>query len=237
MNEAKREKVHNVFQSIYERYDFMNSLMSFNRHKAWRRMTMEMMGVRKGQKALDLCSGTGDWAISLADAVGPTGHVTGLDFSENMLNVAKYKVDEKKLDNINLVHGDAMNIPFPDNTFDYVTIGFGLRNVPDYLTVLKEMNRVLKPGGLAVCLETSQPTIPVYTQLYFFYFRYIMPVLGKVFANRYKEYVWLYESTKKFPNKLALKKLFEEAGFANVDVKSFTGGVAAVHKARKKGKQ
>lgn len=234
MNETKREKVHNVFQSIYQRYDFMNSLISFNRHKAWRKKTMEIMDVHSGEKALDVCCGTGDWTVSLSNAVGENGQVTGIDFSQNMLKVAEEKVKELHLPNVSLDHGDAMDMPYPDNTFDYVTIGFGLRNVPDYLTVLKEMYRVLKPGGVAVCLETSQPTLPIYTQLYFFYFRYIMPVLGKVFANKYQEYVWLHESTKNFPNKQALKQLFLEAGFQDVEIKSFTGGIAAMHKGYKK---
>lgn len=235
MNETtKRERVYHVFQSIYKKYDFMNSLISFNRHKAWRKKTMQLMGVPSGAKALDVCCGTGDWSISLSRAVGINGNVTGLDFSQNMLDVAKQKVKNEGLHNITLDHGDAMNMPYPDNSFDYVTIGFGLRNVPDYLTVLKEMNRVLKPGGVAVCLETSQPTMPVYTQLYFFYFQYIMPILGKLFANSYKEYVWLNESTKNFPNKETLRDLFKEAGFQDVEIKSFTGGIAAMHKGYKK---
>ena len=105
---------------------------------------MKEMKVKPGSKALDVCCGTIDWTISLSKAVGPTGEVTGVDFSENMLEVGKTKTQD--MDNINLVHGDAMNLPFEDNEFDYVTIGFGLRNVPDYLATLKELNRVLKPG-------------------------------------------------------------------------------------------
>ncbi|MFC7391564.1 demethylmenaquinone methyltransferase [Scopulibacillus cellulosilyticus] len=233
MNEAKREKVHDVFQTIYKKYDFMNSLMSFNCHKAWRKKTMALMNVQPGEKALDVCCGTGDWTISLAEAVGNSGEVNGLDFSENMLQVAEKKVEENHLTNVKLMHGDAMKMPYEDGQFDYVTIGFGLRNVPDYLTVLKEMYRVLKPGGMVVCLETSQPAIPVYTQLYFFYFKHIMPLLGKYFANSYDEYVWLYESTKNFPDKKTLAGLFQEAGFSRVKIKSFMGGIAAVHHARK----
>lgn len=233
MNEEKHEKVHDVFQAIYKKYDFMNSLISFNTHKSWRRKVMERMRVRKGAAALDLCCGTGDWTLALADAVGKEGRVIGLDFSENMLKVAEMKLHETKLENVELINGDAMALPFEDNTFDYVTIGFGLRNVPDYLTVLKEMRRVLKPGGRAVCLETSQPTLPVYRQVYFFYFRYIMPLLGKLFAGSYKEYAWLNESTRNFPDKQTLVKLFRQAGFQNVEFRSFMGGIAAVHEGRK----
>ncbi|RYM05392.1 demethylmenaquinone methyltransferase [Sporolactobacillus sp. THM7-7] len=231
--EKKHEKVHRVFQKIYKKYDVMNSLISFNRHKSWRRKAESIVDAKSGQHALDVCCGTGDWTISLAEDVGPGGKVVGLDFSDNMLKVAKVKIDTHELDNVTLVNGDAMDIPFDSGSFDRVTIGFGLRNVPDYLTVLKEMNRVLKPGGKIVCLETSQPTIPVYRQLYFFYFRYLMPLLGKLFAGSYKEYVWLNESTRKFPGRGRLSQLFCQAGFQNVRVWSLMGGLAAIHQGEK----
>ena len=133
------------------------------------------------------------------------------------------------MNNIHLVHGDAMNLPFEDNSFDYVTIGFGLRNVPDYLVALKEMNRVLKPGGMIVCLETSQPTMPVFKQVYKLYFKFVMPVFGKLFAKSKEEYEWLQQSTFDFPDKDKLKQLFEQAGFNKIKIRSFTGGVAAMH--------
>lgn len=233
MNETKHEKVHHVFQQIYKKYDFMNSLISFNQHKTWRKKALRLMDIRPGQKALDVCCGTGDWTLALSEAVGPSGHVTGLDFSENMLSVAEHKLEQSGRHNFELDHADAMNMPYPDNTFDRVSIGFGLRNVPDYLKVLKEMNRVLKPGGTVTCLETSQTSIPGFSQLFFFYFRFIMPLLGKLVAGSYKEYVWLHESTKSFPNKQTLAKLFEEAGFQNVHVTPLTGGIAAIHRGTK----
>ncbi|MCY9415031.1 demethylmenaquinone methyltransferase, partial [Bacillus haynesii] len=155
MVQSKEQRVHGVFEKIYKNYDQMNSVISFKQHKKWRDKTMELMNVPKGAKALDVCCGTGDWTIALADAAGETGEIKGLDFSKNMLSIAEQKTDSYS--QIELIHGNAMELPFPDNTFDYVTIGFGLRNVPDYLTVLKEMARVVKPGGQVVCLETSQP--------------------------------------------------------------------------------
>lgn len=234
MNESSKEKkVHNVFESISEKYDSMNSIISFNRHKSWRKDVMKKMNVQPGSEALDVCTGTGDWAISLAEKIGETGRVTGLDFSENMLSIAQEKNKEYDYKQLDFVHGNAMDLPFESNTFDYVTIGFGLRNVPDYLTVLKEMYRVVKPGGTVVCLETSQPTLIGFRQGYYFYFKFIMPLFGKLFAKSYKEYAWLHESTKDFPNKKELTKLFKKAGFNTVDVKSYTGGVAAMHKATK----
>lgn len=226
-NKAKKEQVHNVFQNISGKYDRLNNIISFEQHKTWRKRVMKEMNVKAGSKALDVCCGTADWTISLSKAVGPTGEVIGVDFSENMLEVGKNKTSD--MHNLKLVHGDAMNLPFEDNEFDYVTIGFGLRNVPDYLATLKELNRVLKPGGMVVCLETSQPTTPVFKQCYKFYFKFVMPIFGKIFAKSKDEYEWLQQSTFDFPDKEKLKRLFTQAGFSNIKVRSFTGGVAAMH--------
>ncbi|MEH6987214.1 demethylmenaquinone methyltransferase [Cytobacillus firmus] len=229
MQQSKEERVHSVFEKIYGNYDKMNSVISFQQHLRWRKDTMKKMNVQKGTKALDVCCGTADWSIALAEAVGESGKVTGLDFSKNMLKIGEEKIKERKLKQVELVHGNAMELPFADNSFDYVTIGFGLRNVPDYLQVLKEMHRVVKPGGLAVCLETSQPTMFGYKQAYYFYFRFIMPMFGKLFAKSFNEYSWLQESARDFPGMKELAGMFEEAGFKNVTFKPYSGGVAAVH--------
>ncbi|MED4462882.1 demethylmenaquinone methyltransferase [Metabacillus fastidiosus] len=234
MQQSKEERVHHVFEKIYKNYDKMNSVISFQRHVAWRKDTMKRMNVKNGQSALDVCCGTADWTIALADAVGKNGNVIGLDFSKNMLAIGREKVNDLELDNVKLIHGNAMSLPFEDNSFDFVTIGFGLRNVPDYMQVLKEMYRVVKPGGKVVCLETSQPTLPVFKQLYFFYFRYIMPMFGKVFAKSYEEYSWLQESARDFPGMKKLAEMFKEAGFDHVEVKAYTGGVAAMHMGHKR---
>ncbi|EHJ08275.1 demethylmenaquinone methyltransferase [Staphylococcus simiae] len=226
-NKANKEQVHRVFQNISNKYDRLNNIISFEQHKVWRKRVMKEMNVQKGASALDVCCGTADWTIALSKAVGPFGEVTGLDFSENMLAVGKEKTAD--MENVKLVHGDAMDLPFEDNSFDYVTIGFGLRNVPEYLVALKEMNRVLKPGGMVVCLETSQPTLPVFKQVYALYFKFVMPVFGKLFAKSKDEYEWLQQSTFNFPGKEQLKRMFEQAGFTNIKVRSFTGGVAAMH--------
>ncbi|MCM2531826.1 demethylmenaquinone methyltransferase [Neobacillus pocheonensis] len=234
MQQSKEQRVHNVFEKISDNYDKMNSVISFQQHIKWRTDTMKRMNVQPGSKALDVCCGTADWTIALAEAVGPTGQVTGLDFSQNMLNVGIEKVKKLGLNQVKLIHGNAMELPFPDNSFDYITIGFGLRNVPDYLQVLKEMHRVVKPGGIAVCLETSQPTLIGYKQLYYFYFRYIMPMFGKLLAKSYKEYSWLQESARDFPGIKELALIFENAGFKDVKYKPYSGGAAAVHIGYKK---
>lgn len=235
MNEKVKEKrVHEVFEKISTNYDTMNSVISFQQHKIWRKNVMKRMDVQEGMNVLDVCCGTGDWSFSLAEKVGKTGHVTGLDFSQNMLKVAVKRQEQSKVEPVTFLHGNAMELPFEDQSFDVVTIGFGLRNVPNYMHVLKEMFRVLKPGGIAVCLETSQPSLIGYRQLYYFYFKFIMPLLGKIFAKSYKEYAWLQESAKNFPNKKVLKQMFESAGFVNVEVKSYAGGATAMHLGHKK---
>ncbi|CAM4061148.1 demethylmenaquinone methyltransferase [Mesobacillus thioparans] len=233
MQQSKEERVHGVFEKIYENYDQMNSVISFQQHIKWRNDTMKKMNVQKGAAALDVCCGTADWTIALAEAVGKDGNVTGLDFSKNMLKIGEEKIESRGLDQATLIHGNAMELPFEDNSFDYVTIGFGLRNVPDYNQVLREMQRVLKPGGMAVCLETSQPTMLGFKQAYRLYFRFIMPMFGKLFAKSYDEYSWLQESAKDFPGMKELAKMFTEAGFVNVEYKPYSGGVAAVHIGRK----
>ncbi|SDN37508.1 demethylmenaquinone methyltransferase [Alkalicoccus daliensis] len=231
MNQSKEKRVHEVFESISTRYDRMNAIISFQLHVSWRKDTMKRMKVKKGAAALDLCCGTADWTRQLAEAAGAEGEVKGLDFSKNMLQIGEEKTAD--LPQVELIHGNAMELPFEDNYFDYVTIGFGLRNVPDYLTVLKEMKRVVKNDGLVVCLETSQPTLPVFKQFYWLYFTYVMPVFGKLFAGSYEQYSWLQESTKEFPDKVKLKQLFLEAGFKTVEIKSYSAGAAASHFASK----
>lgn len=227
MTTSKEQRVHKVFEKISTDYDKMNSVISFNQHKKWRNDIMKRMAIRPGSQALDVCCGTADWTVALAEAAGENGNVIGLDFSQGMLDSAAQKVEP--FPNLALIHGNAMELPFPDNSFDYVTIGFGLRNVPDYHQVLSEMNRVLKPGGMIACLETSQSKIPIYRHVFKLYFKYLMPLLGKLFAKSYEEYSWLQESADDFPGMEELAQMFVDAGFVNVSYKSYSGGAAAGH--------
>ncbi|PAK53577.1 demethylmenaquinone methyltransferase [Paenibacillus sp. 7541] len=225
----KEKYVHSVFESIAGKYDMMNDILSFRRHKAWRKFTMNRMNMRQGDTAIDLCCGTCDWTISMAKASG-TGEIVGLDFSEGMLEVGRGKVVKEGLqDHIRLVQGNAMSLPFADNQFDYATIGFGLRNVPDYMQVLREMKRVVKPGGMVVCLELSKPTWQPFKFLYYFYFEKLLPLLGKMFAKRYEQYKWLPESLKLFPGREELAEAFRQTGLQEVQAFSLTGGIAALH--------
>ncbi|CAM3718622.1 demethylmenaquinone methyltransferase [Alkalicoccus chagannorensis] len=233
MQTNKEKRVHEVFESISGHYDRMNAVISFKRHERWRIDTMERMSVFPGASALDVCCGTADWTRQLADEAGETGRVVGLDFSRSMLNEGEKKI--QGYPQASLIQGNAMELPFEDNSFDFVTIGFGLRNVPDYVQVLKEMNRVAKPGGLVVCLDTSKPTLPVIKQMYWFYFSTVMPMMGRLFADSYEQYSWLQESTKAFPGRRGLVRCFFQAGFTKVRVKAYALGAAAAHFAVKPG--
>ena len=156
--------------------------------------------------------------------------MVGLDFSQNMLDVGKQKVAREGLDKqISLIQGNAMELPFEDNRFDFATIGFGLRNVPDLEQVLREMKRVVKPGGQVVCLELSKPVWQPFKSIYYFYFEHILPALGKLFAKRYEQYKWLPESLKAFPDSNQLADKFREIGLRNVHAYPLTGGIAALH--------
>lgn len=226
---AKEQFVHQVFESIAPQYDRMNTILSFRRHKAWRRFAMKKMRVQPGDEALDVCCGTADWAISFARASGD-GRVVGLDFSEKMLAYGEQKVASAGLnEQVTLVQGNAMALPYADNSFDYATIGFALRNVPDIKQVLKEMTRVVKPGGKVVSLELSKPTWPPFRAVYYFYFQKILPFLGKLFANRYEQYRWLPESLVQFPDYNELAQIFRECGLSHVETYPLTAGIAALH--------
>lgn len=232
--EEKEKFVHDVFESIADKYDAMNTLLSFGRHKAWRRFAMNQMPVRAGQSAIDVCCGTGEWTVSLAQQTGPSGRVVGLDFSQRMLAIAQQKKEKLHLDQIELVYGNAMELPFEDDTFDYATIGFALRNVPDIMQVLREMKRVVKPGGMVVSLELSKPFWPIFKQVYSLYLNGVLPLLGKLLANRYEQYRWLPQSLRNFPDSHQLAEMFKQAGLHDVKVYLLTGGVAAVHIGYKK---
>jgi demethylmenaquinone methyltransferase / 2-methoxy-6-polyprenyl-1,4-benzoquinol methylase len=229
MKTSKEQYVHSVFENIAHKYDLMNDILSFRRHKAWRKFTMKRMDVKPGSTAIDLCCGTCDWTISLAEQ-SRTGQITGLDFSRNMLDFGQRKIRKLGMDKqIHLLHGNAMELPFEDNTFDYATIGFALRNVPDLVQVLKEMQRVVKPGGMVVSLELSKPTWQPFKAIYYFYFQNILPLLGKLVAKRYEQYKWLPESLIHFPDHKQLAGILREIGLHNVEAHPLFGGVAALH--------
>jgi demethylmenaquinone methyltransferase / 2-methoxy-6-polyprenyl-1,4-benzoquinol methylase len=233
--ETKAAHVHRVFSQIAKRYDLMNSVLSFQQHKLWRRFTMKKISIPKGARVIDVAAGTGAWSFSLAKQVGPTGMVVGLDFCQEMLDVAiaRKKAEHYSDEELRFVCGDAMKMPFEDNSFDYATIGFALRNVPDVLTCIKEMTRVVKPGGLVVSLELSKPESKLFRALYFFYFYKILPYIGALAVGSKEPYAWLPESLTDFPNRMELEDLFRQAGLVKVESYPLTGGIAALHVGRK----
>ncbi|MDY0323508.1 MAG: demethylmenaquinone methyltransferase [Candidatus Carbobacillus sp.] len=232
--EEKERFVRHVFDSIAPSYDGMNSLLSFGVHKRWRKTMFKMLNVQAGMHVLDVACGTGDLALALSRVVGAQGSVVGLDFSPRMLAIAKEKerrIRDKgdALSGVTWVEGSALNLPFPDGSFDVATIGFALRNVPDIEKTLSEMQRVVRPGGWVASLELSKPVIPGFKTLYYVYFEHVLPYLGKIFARQYESYRWLPESLKSFPDHRELGQLFEKVGFRHVRIRLLTGGIAAIH--------
>ena len=229
--EEKAGKVAEVFHSVAGNYDLMNDLMSGGVHRLWKRMTIEMSGVRKGHKVLDIAGGTGDLAAKFSRIVGPEGTVVLADINDSMLKVGRDRlVDRGIVDNVRFSQADAQYLPFPDNTFDVITIAFGLRNVTDKDMALRSMLRVLKPGGKLLILEFSKPKNPLLSKVYDTYSFNILPKLGKRFANDADSYQYLAESIRMHPDQKTLLDMLNTAGFANSDFHNMTGGVVALHR-------
>lgn len=221
-----QENVYKLFQEISNEYDVMNNVISFNMHKLWKKNLISEAS--KYNKVLDICCGTGDICLGIANT-NKESDVTGLDFSENMLTVAKKRSDKFNTSNLELVHGDVMNMAFLDNTFDAVTVSFGLRNTPNYELALKEVLRVLKPNGKFYCLEASYPKNVITRSMFKLYFKYIMPTLARMIVRKGSEYAYLNKSTEQFLSKEELKELMESVGFKSVTYKSLSFGSAALH--------
>lgn len=227
--EEKVEHVAEVFHSVANKYDVMNDLMSMGVHRLWKRFTLHTSGVRRGAKVLDIAGGTGDLTLKFSKMVGSTGHVVLADINASMLNVGRDRLtDEGIVDNIDYVQANAEALPFPDNSFDCITIAFGLRNVTDKDAALRSMYRVLKPGGQLLVLEFSKPAewlAPVY-DLYSFK---LLPKIGKIVSNDEDSYRYLAESIRMHPDQATLKNMMENAGFERCDYHNMTAGIVALH--------
>lgn len=232
--ENKENYVREMFNTIAGRYDLMNTLMSLGLDKSWRKFTVERSELKAGGVGLDVCCGTGMLVRELAGIAGESGKITGLDFSENMLKVARKNLENFALrDNIELIQGNAMELPFPDDSFDCITVGWGLRNVPDIMTALREMVRVVRPGGKVVSLDMAKPSMPVFKQVYWLYFEQLVPMMGKIWAGRRSAYSYLHDSAREFPHQAVLTKMFTTAGLAETKYHDLSGGVVAVVEGRK----
>lgn len=232
--EEKAERVADVFHSVAAKYDLMNDLMSGGIHRLWKRFTIELSGVRRGHKVLDIAGGTGDLSYKFSKLVGPDGLVVLADINESMLRVGRDRLlDRGVAGNLVVSQADAQYLPFPDNTFDCITIAFGLRNVTDKDLALRSMLRVLKPGGRLLVLEFSKPQSQLLTKAYDAYSFKLLPFMGKLVTNDADSYAYLAESIRMHPDQDTLKNMMVDAGFANCEFHNMTGGIVALHKGTK----
>lgn len=228
--EERERYVQDLFRRVAPKYDFLNRLLSFRRDVAWRRFTARKAGLEPGGSVLDVATGTGDLAFDLAEVVGSTGRVVGLDFTEAMLVRARAKADKLGLADVcRFVQGNALELPFEDAQFDAATIAFGLRNVVDRERCLLEMRRVVKPGGRVLVLEFSQPVWPVFRQVYLLYFRHILPFIGRLVQGDADTYRYLPETVLAFPDQEALAANMRNLGFHNVHYYNLSGGICCLH--------
>lgn len=230
--DKKKEQVESMFDNISSNYDGLNRVISFGIDQSWRRKVIKLISDSKAQNVVDIATGTGDLAIALAKE--NVEHVVGIDISNGMLDVGRKKIKSQNLsENIDMVQADSEDLPYPDNTFDAATVAFGVRNFENLDKGLSEIYRVLKPDGLFVILETSNPTKFPFKQGYFFYSKYILPLIGKLFSKDKSAYRYLSESASVFPFGEAFNNILKKNGFINVKDFPQTFGAATIYIASK----
>jgi demethylmenaquinone methyltransferase/2-methoxy-6-polyprenyl-1,4-benzoquinol methylase len=229
-NSPQPEKIRSMFAKVAANYDLANSVLSFGVHHLWRKKLVTMSQAKAGDAVLDCATGTGDLAIEFKRTVGTNGQVTGTDFCEEMLRPAPAKARSRRL-NIRFEKADVMHLQYADNSFDVVSISFGIRNVENPLQALREMARVTKPGGRVMVLEFGQATLPLFSQIYTFYSDKILPVLGGLVTGQKDAYEYLQKSSSQFPCREEFLKLMRQTeNFSSVEYESLTGGVAYIYK-------
>ena len=225
----KASKVQGVFTSVASKYDVMNDVMSFGIHRIWKEAMMDWLAPRAGQKLLDVAGGTGDISFKFLKRAG-SGHSTVLDITENMLIEGRKRAETAQMvDNLDWVVGDAMALPFADNSFDVYTISFGIRNVTRPQEALNEAYRVLRPGGRLMVLEFSQIPVPLAQKAYDLYSFNVIPRMGQMIANDRASYQYLVESIRKFPDQETFLSMVQQAGFENTSYRNLSLGIAALH--------
>jgi len=221
-------KIQEMFDQIAGSYDRLNDLMTARLHHRWRELGVLLAEVGPGDSALDVCCGTGDFAFALKRVVGPRGRVVGVDVAEKMLEAAREKSGRNQL-YVEFGPADVLALPFSDGVFEACTVGFGIRNVADIELAFRQMRRVCRPGGKVVCLEITQPGIPVFKQFYRLWFDRAVPWLGGMAAGDKKAYSYLPASVRRFPPPDELARLMTAAGLGNVRYEILAGGIIAVH--------
>jgi demethylmenaquinone methyltransferase / 2-methoxy-6-polyprenyl-1,4-benzoquinol methylase len=230
----KARRVRSVFDSVARNYDLMNDLMSGGAHRLWKHFTLSLTGLRPGQRALDVAGGTGDLAAGLARQVGDRGLVVLSDINSAMLHRGRDRLtDRGVLGNVHYVQANAERLPFAADSFDCITIGFGLRNVTDKPAALTAMHRVLKPGGQLLVLEFSRPVAPGLGPLYDAYSFRVLPILGRIVARDEASYRYLAESIRMHPDQEALLGMMQAAGLEGCRYHNLSGGIVAVHRGYK----
>jgi demethylmenaquinone methyltransferase/2-methoxy-6-polyprenyl-1,4-benzoquinol methylase len=223
-----------MFDRIAGVYDLMNTAMTAGLHHRWRERAADRAELEPGDRALDVCCGTGDLALALAPRVGSEGSVIGADFSEPMLELARRKAARRAVDQVSFEWADALELPYGDAAFDAVTVGFGVRNLADLDAGLAQMARVLRPGGRLVILEITQPHRPPLSSFYSLWFDRIVPLLGTLAGDR-EAYTYLPESVKRFPSPEGLAAAMEAAGFERIRYTVLAGGIIAIHSGARAG--
>lgn len=230
---SKKKQVEDMFDNIASKYDFLNHFLSLGIDITWRKKAIDKLKADNPKKILDVATGTADVAIEMTKRLNPES-IVGLDLSKEMLAVGQKKIEKRKIDDIiELVHGDSENLPFEDNTFDAITVAFGVRNFENLEKGLKEMNRVLKPDGQVVILEFSKPTSFPFKQGYNFYFKNILPNIGKLTSKDPKAYNYLYESVQAFPDGEKFLEVMSKTGYKHNQAQSLTLGICAIYTGRK----
>ncbi|NIM70282.1 MAG: bifunctional demethylmenaquinone methyltransferase/2-methoxy-6-polyprenyl-1,4-benzoquinol methylase UbiE [Xanthomonadales bacterium] len=226
--------VHAVFESVAPRYDLMNDLMSLGVHRLWKRHFVATSGIRAGDRVLDLAGGTGDVSALLASRLGPTGEVVMTDINPAMLELGRRRMEDRgRVGTIRYALADAEALPFDNAEFDAVTIAFGLRNVTDKRAALREMRRVLKPGGRALILEFSRVGPEPLQRLYDGYSFGVLPLLGRIVAGDADSYQYLAESIRQHPDQQTLAAMMRDAGFTEVGYRNLSAGIVAIHRGRR----
>lgn len=227
-DKSKKEQVAEMFDNISPKYDFLNHFLSMGIDIQWRKKVVKQIQSLQAEKVLDIATGTGDLAIMIAE--NTKAQITGLDLSAGMLEVGRKKVTEKGLENrIEMIQGDSENLPFEDDTFDAITVSFGVRNFENLEKGLNEINRVLKPNGTFIILEFAQPEQFPMKQLYGFYSKNILPTIGRIFSKDNAAYTYLPESVEAFPYGEKMVEIIKNCGFTSVKNKNLTFGISAIY--------